>query len=155
MIITFCGHRIFDKNEKEFGLYELLCNIIKENSVEFFIGGYGAFDDYALYTAIKYKEKHQKTKIYFITPYIDKGYTKLEYYKDKVDGIIYPELEKVPKKFAILKRNEWMIKRADVAIAYVKLSWGGAWNSLEYAKKLKKKIINLANQDYSKTKNYI
>ena len=60
------------------------------------------------------------------------------------DSIIYPEIEKTPPRFAILKRNFWMINKADLVIAYVKHSWGGAAKSFNYAKKLNKKFINLA-----------
>ncbi len=52
----------------------------------------------------------------------------------------YPPIEAVPKKFAIVKRNEYMVDKSD-AVAYVKKSWGGATITLEYAQKKKKKII--------------
>lgn len=144
LIITFCGHSSFDKRAKDYGLYELLCNSINGRPVEFYLGGYGKFDEYALLTAIEYRKKHDNAKICFITPYLDKGYSKISLYKDVVDGIIFPELESVPKKFAIVKRNEWMVKKADIIFAYVKYSWGGARTTFEYAKRQRKKIINLA-----------
>ncbi|MBR2870329.1 MAG: hypothetical protein IKB98_02990 [Clostridia bacterium] len=145
MIITFCGHSSFDNNENQYKLYDILCENIKDNPVDFYVGGYGSFDHYALCSALEYKEKHNDTKIYFVTPYLDKRYSKLEYYKNVTDGIIFPELENVPKKFAIIKRNEWMVKQADLVIAYVRHSWGGARRTFEFAKRLQKKIINLAD----------
>ena len=41
-------------------------------------------------------------------------------------------------------RNEWMVDSAELVIAYVKYSWGGASKTLEYAKRKMKQIINLA-----------
>lgn len=62
-----------------------------------------------------------------------------------VDSIIYPPLEKVPKRFCILKRNEWIIDHSDIIVFFVRYSYGGAHTALEYAKKKKKKIYNIAS----------
>ena len=54
---------------------------------------------------------------------------------------IYPEgLEKVPPRFAIVRRNQWMTDHSDIVICHVTHSWGGAAKAVEYAEK-KKKII--------------
>ena len=143
MIVVFIGHSNFWEKEKL--TIDVLEEIVKENNVEFFLVGYGRFDEYALEIAIKYKEKHNNTKIIFVTPYIYKNYYLTTGMKKKVDEIVYPELEKIPKKFAIIRRNEWMMDKADVVIAYVKYSFGGAKTSYDYAVRKNKKIINLAN----------
>ena len=139
MIITFCGHSNFMYNIKdEESLLALFEKIIKNNQVDFYLGGYGNFDSFALKCAQKYKDKHNNAKIFFITPYLN---TRLNERKDILlktyDMILYPELESVPKKFVILKRNEWMIKQADYVFAYVKTHYGGAYKSLLYAHKHK------------------
>ena len=59
------------------------------------------------------------------------------------DTSIYPPIENVPPKFAILKRNEWMMANADLIITYVKHNYGGAYRSLQVAKRKRKKIINI------------
>lgn len=61
------------------------------------------------------------------------------------DSIIYPPIENTPPKFAIIKRNEWMVNKSDLIIAYVNRSYGGAYKSFAYAEKKKKTIINLAD----------
>ncbi len=61
------------------------------------------------------------------------------------DETIYPELEKVPYRFAISKRNEWMVDNSDLVIAFVSHSWGGAATTYRYAIRKKKQIINLAD----------
>ena len=60
------------------------------------------------------------------------------------DSVVYPPLEQVPLKFAISKRNEWMISQSDFVIAYVEHSFGGAYQGLHYARQKGKRIVNLA-----------
>lgn len=80
----------------------------------------------------------------FVTPYLGKWLNdRKSYFKSEYDEIIYPELEHVPLKFAINKRNEWMIDHADFVFTYVVSYFGGAYNALAYAKKQSKPYINL------------
>ena len=60
------------------------------------------------------------------------------------DSIVYPPIEKTPPRFAISKRNEWMISKADLVIAYVSRTYGGAYQTLQFARRKKKRVINLA-----------
>ena len=146
MIITFCGHSncLFSDEEKE-KLKQLLIKEIRKNpTCKFYLGGYGDFDSLCLRTLRELKTDFREIELLFITPYLDKNYSKLEFAKYHYDNVIFPPLESVPRKFAILKRNEWMVEEADLVIAYVKYSWGGAAKTLEYAKRKKKQIINLA-----------
>lgn len=53
-------------------------------------------------------------------------------------------LENAPRKFAISKRNRWLIEHCDTVIAYVKYSTGGAAQFKELAEKKQKWIINIA-----------
>ena len=62
------------------------------------------------------------------------------------DEIIIPQIN-CPPKYAIIKRNKYLIDVADIVIAFVKYPWGGSYNTLEYAKKKNKKIINLYNNN--------
>ena len=64
---------------------------------------------------------------------------------DLCDTSIYPPIENVPPRFAISKRNEWMMTNADLVIAYVNHNYGGAYQSLQVAKRRKKKIINICD----------
>ncbi|MBR2506611.1 MAG: hypothetical protein IKB70_06805 [Bacilli bacterium] len=146
MIITFCGHSncLFSDEEKEKFKQLLIKKIRKNPTCKFYLGGYGAFDSLCLRTLRELKTYFPNIELLFITPYLDKNYSKLELAKYYYDDIIFPPIENVPRKFAILKRNEWMVDSADLIIAYVKYSWGGAAKTLKYAKRKKKQIINLA-----------
>ena len=147
MIITFCGHSncLFNDDIKEQLKNILLNEIIKNPTCKFYLGGYGDFDSLCLRTLREVKKEFQDIELIFITPYLDKNYSKLEFAKYHYDDVIFPPLESVPRKFAILKRNEWMVEEADLVIAYVTYSWGGAAKTLEYSKRKKKIIINLAD----------
>ncbi|MBQ5930151.1 MAG: hypothetical protein IIX02_05095 [Clostridia bacterium] len=146
MIITFFGHSncLFNDDIKKQLKNILLDEIIKNPTCKFYLGGYGDFDGLCLRTLRELKHDFPTIEILFITPYLDKNYSKLEFAKYYYDDVIFPPIESVPRKFAILKRNEWMVEQADLVIAYVKYSWGGAAKALEYAKRKKKRIINIA-----------
>lgn len=150
MIITFCGHSNYSSSlEDEERLLNLLEKVICGNQVDFYLGGYGNFDSFALKCATRYKQSHQNAKLVFITPYLDKWLSEREeVIKKNYDEIVYPEIERVPKKFAIVKRNEWMVSQADYIFAYVSTHCGGAYKTLLYAHKHKKPYTNLYQGDY-------
>ncbi len=141
MIITFCGHSDFvGTNEYENKILSILESIAGNEETELFLGEYGQFDSFAYKCALKFKQTHPNTSLVFITQYLDKidGEKKKRY-----DKIIYPELEKVPKRLAILHRNKYMVEKADAIIAYVNRNYGGAYKSYALAKKRGKTIYRL------------
>lgn len=146
MIITFCGHsKLAITEEIEQKLEIVLINILEKNyNCEFYLGQYGHFDLLCHRILLNLKNKFKTIKIIFVTPYIYGNYSKLKYIEE-FDEIIYPPLELVPPKFAIAKRNEWMVDKSDIIIAYVKHEWGGASRTLNYAKMRNKHIINLVH----------
>ena len=147
MIITYCGHSncLFSDDIKE-QLKNILKNeIIKNPTCKFYLGGYGDFDRLCLSVLRELKKEFSNIELLFITPYLDKNYSKLEFAKDYYDAIIFPPIENVPRKFAILKRYEWMVNSSDLVIAYVTYSWGGAAKTLAYAKRKNVPIYNLSS----------
>ncbi len=154
MIITFVGH---GKMHIDIELTEKLVSIIKDNiqgkdSISFYCGGYGDFDNHCATICRKLKPYISQCEIVFITPYI--SFTQQEKMKYLIetnlyDSIIYPPIEHIPPRFAILKRNEWIVSKADLIIAYVCRTYGGAYKTLEYARRKNKTIINLAEKERS------
>ena len=60
---------------------------------------------------------------------------------------IFPEgLEFAPPRFAISRRNEWMLKQADFVVTYITHSWGGAAQFAEKAQRQGKNLIHLAEK---------
>ena len=137
--VTFCGHRDVDTAEIiEEKLYTEIEKLIQQGASEFLLGGYGRFDSLCAKTVRSLKEKYPHITLVLVLAYMNKDFD-----KDLYDSSEYPSLEMVPKRFAILKRNEYMIKKADAVIAYVKRSWGGAAKTLEFAQKKRKYIIRI------------
>lgn len=146
MIITFCGHGDFIKTEKiENTLIELLKFFAKgRETIDCYCGGYGRFDGFAAECVRKAKKDFENIRNCLIIPYIPLSFQeKIKYLNDYYDEIIYPPLKNIPAKYAIIKRNEWMVDKADLLIAYVKHSWGGAAKTLEYAKRKNTTIFQL------------
>ena len=150
MIISFCGHSDYLSNlEDEERLLKLFEKVIENRQVDFYLGGYGAFDNFALKCAKKYKKKYPTARLVFVTPYLGKWLNdRKEFLTKTYDEIVYPNLERTPPKFAISKRNEWMIKQSDFVFGYVSTHYGGAYNSLLFAKRHKKSYMNLYQGDY-------
>lgn len=142
MRVTFCGHsEIAQFNEVRQWLSAVTDDLIAAGADSFYLGGYGAFD--SLCAAVLWQKKRQTPhiEIVLVLPYLDSNMPTEDY-----DRTVYPPLEAVPRRFAILKRNEWMTDSADMVVAYVTHGWGGAAKTLAYAKRRKKKIILYPNR---------
>lgn len=141
MIVTFCGHRdISDRDGVQVWLEQCIEQLILEGATEFYLGGYGAFDSMVKATVWKLKRKYPSIRSILILPYPDKRIDASCY-----DESIYPPLETVPRRYCILRRNEWMVQRADVVVAYVRHDWGGAATTLQYAQRKEKRILQYGN----------
>lgn len=138
MIVTFCGHReIAQTTEVEEWLQTVIRGLIEQGATTFYLGGYGAFDGLAASVLRKEKKNHPSIERILVLAYLNGRQDAVGY-----DGSVYPELEKIPRRFAILHRNRWMVQSADVVVAYVLHDWGGAATTLRYAKQKRKRIIS-------------
>ena len=149
MTISFFGHRTFvPDDELKLKILEEIKTCSHGENVCFLLGGYGNFDSFSFSVANEYKKSYSDTRLFFVTPYINETYqeNKISAYADEVDEVIYPPLEKVPQKFAIVYRNRYMVDMSDIVIFYVKRSFGGAYQAMQYAKKKGKMIINYAEE---------
>ena len=147
MIVTFCGHSysVLNDTQKQ-ELKSILVKIMQNNpNCIFYLGGYGAFDHICLNILSQLKPNYPNVEILFVSPYLNDKYIKNKTNMMPYDGSIYPPIESSPLKFAILKRNEWMIKNSNLLICYVANKFGGAFNCYEYAIKQKTPIINIAS----------
>ena len=143
-ICTFAGHaKIHNKEEIREKIKKEIINLIQNEDVTiFYSGGKGDFDLLCAYCLDEVKKDYPIIKSYLILPYVQKkkDHSK-EYLLNLFDEVIYPNIEKIPPRLAILKRNEWMIDNSDFLIAYVEHSYGGAAKTLEYAKRKNNIII--------------
>ena len=143
MRITFCGHKdVSDKATVEHWLYSVCSELIDQGATEFYLGGYGNFDYLCASTLRELKKQHPNIKLILVLPYLNSSMMTEGY-----DETVYPPLESVPKRFAISRRNEWMVQESDIVVAYVTHSWGGAAKTLEYARRKKKQIFLCGGSD--------
>ncbi|MBR1747360.1 MAG: DUF1273 family protein [Clostridia bacterium] len=145
MIVTFCGHRnVSYSDDVERRLEEELRKVLEESpEAVFYLGDYGRFDGLCNSTLRRLQREYPLLRRVFVTPYLDPEYAHFQDVHDYYDEVMYPFSEKVLKRFAISKRNRWMVEKADFVIAYVNHDYGGAATTLEYALRKKKKYVNL------------
>lgn len=141
---TFFGHRIINKDIKDL-LTRQIDNLIAEHGVNvFYVGNNGQFDHLVAAVLRELKSRNPQISYSIVLAYLperEKEYNQLSYTET-----IYPEgLEYTPPRFAISKRNQWMVQQSDYVIAYVEHSIGGAAQFTEYARKKHKTVINLAD----------
>ncbi len=139
MTVTFCGHKnVYQSERVAEQVRQITEELIKEGANEFLLGGYGSFDSIAASVVKSMKQQYPIIRSTLVLPYLDRDYN-----KDLYDDSVYPPLENVPQKFAITRRNEWMVDQADIVVAYVTHDWGGAAATLKYAERKKKRIIRI------------
>ena len=139
---TFFGHRDCPEAVRP-KLREVLVELIERHGVDrFYVGQQGTFD------AMVRSVLRELTELY---PHISYAVVleRLPGPRDQAvwdfSDTIFPEgLELVPPRFAISRRNLWMLKQADLVVTYVTHGWGGAAQFGEKARRQKKTVINLA-----------
>ena len=122
---------MLDKYQVEF-LFQDFCFCHKNASIksktngqpqiEFYLGGYGNFDKIAKKICLKFKQINKNEKICFITPYKDENY--LKKHRHIYDEIIFPDISKTPKKYAIYKRNLWIVKKKRILLLHISITLG-------------------------------
>ena len=136
-MVTFCGHgELGDREEVWAWLQAVLTQLIEQGERQFYLGGYGAFDRLAAEALRLQKESYPDIEQVLVLAYLNSKRNLRGY-----DATIYPPLETVPPRFAISKRNQWMVEQADIVVAYVTHDWGGAAETLRHARRKKKEIF--------------
>ena len=142
MTVTFCGHStVYPMETVEAWLRETVAALILRGAEKFYLGGYGTFDQMAAAAVWEQKAQHPNIASVLVLPYLDRKVISEHY-----DYTTYPPLESVPKRFAISRRNRWMVDNSDVLVAYVTREWGGAATTLKYAERKKKEIIRYTEE---------
>lgn len=149
--VCFFGHRrIDDFQAVEIAVERLITKIVSEHSyVEFLIGRDGDFDQIVTSAIRRYKKSNDTANcsLTWIMPYMKAEYKhnqeSFESYYDSVE--LCDASAHAHPKAAIQIRNRAMIDRADLSVFYVTENRGGAYKTLQYAKKADVDIINLAD----------
>ena len=90
--------------------------------------------------------RRQKAVYPHITIILVLAYLNQKIDTSRYDDTTYPPLENVPPRYAIVRRNEWMVRESDVVISGVTHGWGGAAKTLDYARRKQKIIFQFPTQ---------
>lgn len=142
-VCTFFGHRECYGLDREM-LYRTIEGLICQGVDTFYVGNQGGFDA-AVYGCLqRLREKYPHICIGVVLAYLP---TQKQAYGDMADTVFPEGMELVPPKFAIDRRNRWMVDRADHVICCIRHSWGGAYRFAKLAKSRGKHVINISGAD--------
>ena len=135
---TFFGHRDSPSSIKG-KLHEEIERLINEKDVNtFYVGTQGNFDRMAYSVLVELRKRYHHIKVYRVLAYMPKpGET------DTADTIVPEGIENTHPRYAIVSRNNWMIDHSDYVIAYIRHTFGGAYQAVERAKKKGKILIQI------------
>ena len=142
-VCTFFGHSNATR-ELEPRIREVIEHLIREKHADcFYVGNNGSFDYMVRKVLKELATKHPHIRYSVVLAYLPQGKDELNIFD--YSDTIYPEgLEGVHPRYAICKRNEWMIEKADVVVTYVTHDYGGANRYKKLSMRKKKRIIELS-----------
>lgn len=144
MTCTFFGHRDAPK-EIEPKLRATLIRLIENKGVDtFYVGDRGSFDNMARNTLKNLKEEYPFIRYAVALSGVPgkRGEHDEKDYSDTFCPYVY---ENFHPKYAIVKRNRWLILNSDFVVTYVYKNFGGASQFKDLAVKKGKKVIELYN----------
>jgi hypothetical protein len=142
--VTFCGHSKLYNQSSEFSkwLDLILPSLIEGGADTFYLGGYGDFDSLAAAAVRRQKATYPHIEAVLVLAYLNREVDATRY-----DNTTYPPLENVPPRYAIVRRNEWMVRESSVVISGVTHEWGGAAKTLDYARRKQKVIVQYPRRE--------
>lgn len=145
MNVTFCGHsKLSQTGQISQWLDSILPSLIEGGAETFYIGSYGDFDRLAAAAVRRQKHTYPHIESILVLAYPHRAIDTSCY-----DGTTYPPLETVPPRYAIAKRNEWMVCKSDIVVSCVTHGWGGAAKTLGCAKRQGKVIVQFPTRGES------
>jgi len=142
---TFIGHRFCERLNKKRLRYEIE-NLIKKSVTTFFVGTQGAFDK-IVYEVLSELENEYEINIIVVLAYLNRN--RHVYYD--IEKSIFPDcLTKTPVRFAISRRNDYMLKNSQYVICYLDDPFSNTANFVIKAKRQNKRIINIGDFEISR-----
>ena len=148
--VSFFGHRMIpDFNQAEKKVEALVCNLLQQKEyVEFLVGRDGDFDQIVSSTVkrLQRRMRDDNSALVWVLPYptaeLRNNEKNFSAYYDAIE--ICSAAENSHPKRAYQIRNRQMVDRSDLVVFYVDHRSGGAYQTMRYAEKCGKPIINLA-----------
>lgn len=150
--VSFFGHRIIeDFNRAEANAEALIRDLILQKEyVEFLVGRNGDFDQIVSSTVklLQRRIRADNSSLVWVLPYPTAELRNHEKsFRDYYDEIeICDAAENSHPKRAYQIRNRQLVERSDLVVFYVEHNSGGAYQTMRYAQKQGKQIVNLAEQ---------
>lgn len=151
--VVLFGHRYIDRFAvAETGVEEIVRKLLESKEyTEFLVGREGDFDQIASSTIKRLKRsvRDDNSSLTWVLPYpTSEMENNIEYYEKYYDNIeVCEESSRAHFKGAIQARNRNMVDRADLIVCYVEHQRGGSYQTIKYAEKQGKHIINLAEEN--------
>ena len=140
MVIAFWGNRDAPQEVKGV-LHKVLTDLIeKEGADRFYVGNQGNFDRIVIAALRELKKDYPHICYHIVLAYMpnEKG-------GPNTEETLYPaEAAVAPARFAIDRRNRWMLQRCDTVITYVRHTYGGAAELKKKALFQRKRVIELS-----------
>ena len=135
---TFIGHRNCDESICK-RLYDAIEYLITEHNVTtFYVGTHGSFDCLT-YKVLCDLEKSYDIEVLVVLSYINT----IPSYCKSAKTIFPCTVEKTPYKYAIIKRNQYMIEKSQFMICYINHTFSNTYNFVKQAINKKIYIVNL------------
>ena len=143
----FIGHRDAPEDLRPLLSEAVERHITQCGVTEFIVGHYGRFDAMASSAVRAAKQQYPEISLVLLLPYYP-----FPYETDGFDATFYPpDMESVPKPFAIVRANEYVIRTADYLICYDRGQIGKTRDFVELAHQRERKglihIENLAEKE--------
>mgnify|MGYP002627455971 CR=1 FL=1 len=133
MTCFFIGHR--DAPEDIYAKLRdaVAIHITKHGVTDFVVGHYGRFDSMAARAVREEKVRYPEVTLTLLLPYYDP--TKPLELPSGYAGSLYPDgLEHAPRRAAIVRANQYMVRHSDYLIAYDAGMIGNTRKLVEYAR---------------------
>ncbi|MBQ8351147.1 MAG: hypothetical protein IJY20_03775 [Clostridia bacterium] len=140
MTCTFFGHANTPDSIKD-GLKKEIMRLIDEQNIKkFYVGNNGSFDFYVQNILEKITKARKDVQYNIVLSYINEHAL-----NNCQNATVFPEgLENALPKFAIAKRNDWLIENADLVITYTEHKLSNCYKWVQKAMKKRLPVINLA-----------
>ena len=149
--VCFTGHRMMGKTDRESGcrLPELLEALYQRGYTDFLCGGALGFDTMAAEHVVQLRRRHPDVRLIFCLPCADQSAR-----WSRVDCMRYEQLLYLSDETRVLSpryydgcmqaRNNYMVDRSSICVAYMKRLGGGTLFTVKYALSEDLPVINIA-----------
>ena len=151
--VCFFGHRRIENfNQADARTEKLIPSLIQtKDTIEFLVGREGEYDQIVSSAVRRVRKLYSEGQCWltWVLPYpkaeLENNKTYFQTYYDSIE--ICDASTLLHPKAAIQARNRNLVDRSDLCVFFVERQSGGAWTTMRYALRQRKKVVNLARED--------